>query len=60
MMFTMSEKRQSTAGIQNDQPYQPVPSRIGMATMPATRETVFETAFSSPKGKARPAAPNQW
>lgn len=44
--------------LQNDHPCQPVPSRIGMDAMPATRLPVLEIAFSGLKGKARPAAPN--
>lgn len=59
-MLTASEKPQKKTGIQKVQPYQPVPSRMGIATMPDTRLTVLAMALSRPKAKARPEAPNQW
>lgn len=44
-MLTMSKNGHITAGIQNDHPYQPVPSRIGILVMRATRLIVLATAF---------------
>jgi hypothetical protein len=58
-MFMANESPQKKTGIQKVHPYQPVRSRIGMATIPETRLTVPETALSSPNANASPEAPNQ-
>jgi len=58
-MFTSKENPQRMVGIQNDHPYQPVLSRIGIAVIPAARLVTLEKAFSMPNAKASPEAPNQ-